>query len=78
MNYLLNRVPWKIEDKTSYELTKVGNRLNNTCNFGCMVKLSVPKQKRIKIGPKTIDGILIGYEHTIIILFRFLYINIKF
>ena len=31
--------------------------------WGCLAKLAVPPLKKVKIGPKTIDCIFIGYAH---------------
>ena len=31
--------------------------------WGCLAKVGVPPPKMVKIGPKTIDGIFIGYAH---------------
>ena len=32
--------------------------------WGCLAKMAVPPPKKVKIGPKTIDCIFIGYAHT--------------
>ena len=31
--------------------------------WGCLAKVAVPPPKKVRIGPKTIDGIFIGYAH---------------
>ena len=31
--------------------------------WGCLAKVGVPKPKQVKIGPKTIDCIFIGYAN---------------
>ena len=31
--------------------------------MGCLAKVAVPLPKKVKIGPKTIDCIFIGYAH---------------
>ena len=31
--------------------------------WGCLAKVAVPPPKKVKIGPKTIDWIFIGYAH---------------
>ena len=38
--------------------------LINTCECGgCLAKVAIPPPKKVKIGPKTIDCIFIGYAH---------------
>ncbi|KAL6312007.1 hypothetical protein AAG906_017660 [Vitis piasezkii] len=63
-NYLLNKVPKKKAEKTSYELWK-GRKPSYTYlrMWGCLAKVAVPPPKKVKIGPKTIDCIFIGYAH---------------
>ena len=63
-NYLLNKVPKKKADKTPYELCK-GIKLSYKYLrvWGCLAKVTVPPPKKVKIGPKTIDCIFIGYAH---------------
>ena len=31
--------------------------------WGCLVKVAIPTLKKMKIGPKTVDCIFIGYAH---------------
>ncbi|KAK8594089.1 hypothetical protein V6N13_125899 [Hibiscus sabdariffa] len=65
-NYLLNKVPRKKMDKTPYELWK-GRKpsYNHLKIWGCLAKVMAPLPKRMKIGPKTVDCIFIGYaEHS--------------
>ena len=61
-NYLLNKVPRKKEDKTPYELWK-GRKPSYTYLkvWGCLAKVMVPGPKKMRIGPKTVDCIFIGY-----------------
>jgi hypothetical protein len=61
-NYLLNRVPRKKLDKTPYELWK-GRKpsYNHLKVWGCLAKVLAPLPKKMKIGPKTVDCIFIGY-----------------
>jgi len=51
-------------DKTPYGLWK-GHK--NSYKFlrmwGCLAKVAVPTPKRVRIGPKTIDCLFIGYAH---------------
>ena len=61
-NYILNKLPHKKLDKTPYSLWK--GRIPSYKYlkvWGCLAKAMVPIPKRIKIGPKTIDCIFIGY-----------------
>ena len=61
-NYILNRLPHKKLDKTPYELWKGRSPSYKYLKvWGCLAKVMVPIPKRIKIGPKTIDCIFIGY-----------------
>ena len=39
--------------------------------WGCLSKVAVPPSKKVKIGPKTIDSIFIGYGYNNI-AYRFL------
>ncbi|WJZ85230.1 hypothetical protein VitviT2T_004776 [Vitis vinifera] len=63
-NYLLNKVPKKKAEKTPYELWK-GRKPSYTYlrMWGCLAKVAVSPPKKVKIGPKTIDCIFIGYAH---------------
>ena len=61
-NYILNRLPHKKLDKTPYELWKGRSPSYKYLKvWGCLAKVMVPIPKMIKIGPKTIDCIFIGY-----------------
>ncbi|CAM8920306.1 unnamed protein product [Rhodiola kirilowii] len=61
-NYILNRIPCKKKKKSPYELFK-GRKPSYTHLrvWGCLAKVMAPISKRMKIGPKTIDCVLIGY-----------------
>ncbi|MBE2321234.1 hypothetical protein DVA67_035270, partial [Solirubrobacter sp. CPCC 204708] len=63
-NYILDKIPHRKTNKTPYELWK--NKVP-TYKFlkvwGCLAKVMVPFPKRVKIGPKTIDCIFIGYAY---------------
>ena len=62
-NYLLNKVPRKTETKTPYELwfgRKPSYKYLKV--WGCLAKVMVPTPKKMKIGPKIVDCIFIGYE----------------
>ena len=61
-NKILNRVPHRKTQSIPYELWK--GRKSNLKYFivwGCLAKVEVPLPKRVKIGPKTIDYVFIGY-----------------
>ena len=63
-NYLLNKVPKKKAEKTPYELWKGINPSYKYLRvWRCLAKVVVPLPKKVKIGPKTIDCIYIGYAH---------------
>ena len=61
-NYLLNKLPHKKLDKTPYELWH-GRRPSYKYLkvWGCLAKVAIPPPKRVKIGPKTVDCIFLGY-----------------
>ena len=61
-NYILNKLPHKKLDKTPYSLWKGRSHSYKYLKvWGCLAKVMDPIPKRIKIGPKTIDCIFIGY-----------------
>ena len=63
-NYILNKIPHKKTLQTPYELWKGRKPSYNFLKvWGCLAKLAVPNPKRIKIGPKTIDCVFIGYAN---------------
>ena len=39
--------------------------------WGCLAKVAIPDPKTVKIGPKTVDCIFIGYAHNSV-AYRFL------
>jgi hypothetical protein len=60
--HVLNRVP--IKDKTvspfeEWERKKL--KLSYLCTWGCLVKVNNPIPKKRKLGPKTVDCVLLGY-----------------
>ncbi|KAJ9559825.1 hypothetical protein OSB04_004985 [Centaurea solstitialis] len=61
-NYILNKVPRKKLDKTPYELW-MGRKPSYKYLrvWGCLAKVVAPPPKAVKIGPKTVDCIFIGY-----------------
>ena len=61
-NPILNRVPYSKTQSISYEKWK--GRKPNLKYFKvwwCLAKVQVPISKRVKIGPKTVDCVFIGY-----------------
>ena len=63
-NYILNKVPKKKAQKTPYEIWKgIKSFYKYLRVWGCLDKVAVPPPKKVKIGPKTIDCIFIGYAH---------------
>ena len=61
-NHILNKLPHKKLDKTPYELWK--GREPSFKYFkvwGCLAKVIVPAPKKVRIGPKTVDCVFIGY-----------------
>ena len=64
VNYILNRIPQKKTNKSPYELWK-GRRppYKYLKVWGCLAKVVVPIPKMVKIGPKTVDCVFIGYAH---------------
>ena len=63
-NYILNRIPHKKTNKSPYELWK-GRRPSHRYLkvWGCLAKVAVLIPKKVKIGPKTVDYVFIGYAH---------------
>ena len=63
-NYILNRILHKKTNKSPYELWK-GRRPSYKYLkvWGCLAKVAVPIPKKVKIGPKTVDCVFIGYAH---------------
>ena len=63
-NHILNKIPHKNKDVTSYELQKGHKPSYKYLKvWGCLAKVGVPKPKQVKIGPKTIDCVFIGYAN---------------
>ena len=63
-NYIFNRIPHKKTNKSPYELWK-GRRPSYKYLkvWGCLAKVAVPIPKKVKIEPKTVDCVFIGYAH---------------
>ena len=61
-NFILNRVPHRKTQQTPFEKWKGKMpNLNYLKVWGCLAKVAVPKPKKVKVGPKTIDCVFIGY-----------------
>ncbi|WVZ85747.1 hypothetical protein U9M48_032635 [Paspalum notatum var. saurae] len=73
--HVLNRVPNKNKDKTSYE-EWIGRKpsLSYLRIWGCLAKVNVSINKKRKLGPKTVDCIFLGYAHQSI-AYRFLVVK---
>ena len=58
-------MPHKKTLKTPYDLWKGHKPCYKYLKvWGCLAKVEVPKPKKVKIGPKTIDCIFIGYANS--------------
>lgn len=63
-NYLLNKISRKKEDKSTSKLFKGTKPSYKYLGmWGCLAKVFAPTPKRMKIGPKIVDCIFIGYAH---------------
>ena len=61
-NYVLNKIPRKKLDKSPYELWHGRVPSYKYLKvWGCLAKVAIPAPKKVKIGPKTVDCIFIGY-----------------
>lgn len=61
-NYILNKLLHKKLNKTPYELWKGKQPSYKFLKvWGCLAKVAIPDPKRIKIGPRTVDCIFLGY-----------------
>ena len=63
-NYILNRMPQKKSNQSLYELWK-GRRPSYKYLrlWGRLAKVAIPIPKKVKIGPKIVDFVFIGYAH---------------
>src|SRR3954466_10360124 len=75
--HVLNRVPTKTKSVTPFEeWERKRLKLSYLCTWGCLAKVNIPIPKKRKLGPKTVDCVLLGYAfHTI--GYRFLIIKSK-
>src|SRR6266542_2950208 len=73
--HILNRVPNKNKEKTLYE-EWVGRKpsLSYLRTWGCLAKVNIPITKKLKLGPKTVDCVFLGYAQRTI-AYRFLVVK---
>lgn len=61
-NHILNKIPHKDKVESPYELWKGRKPSYKYLKvWGCLAKVQIPKPKQVRIGPKTIDCVFIGY-----------------
>ena len=60
-NFILNIVPHRKTQQTPYEWKGRMPNLNILKVWGCLAKVEVPKPKKVKVRPKTVDCVFIGY-----------------
>jgi transposase InsO family protein len=75
--HVLNRVPTKNKEITPFEeWEKRRLKLSYLRTWGCLAKVNLPIPKKRKLGPKTVDCVLLGYAfHSI--GYRFLIVKSK-
>ena len=72
-NYLLNKVLKKKVKNILYELWKERKSSYKYLQvWGCLAKVEIPPPKTVKIGPKVVDCIFIGYIIAMLIGFLFM------
>jgi hypothetical protein len=60
--HVLNRVPTKNKEITPFEeWEKKRLKLSYLRTWGCLAKVNVPIPKKLKLGPKTVDCVFLGY-----------------
>ena len=60
--HVLNRVPTKDKEITPFKKwEKKRLKLSYLRTWGCLAKVHVPIPKKCKLGPKTVDCVLLGY-----------------
>jgi hypothetical protein len=59
--HVLNRVPMKNKKVTPFEEWEKRLTLSYLPTWGCLAKVSVPINKKRKLGPKTVDCVFLGY-----------------
>ena len=60
--HVLNRVPTKPKTMTSFEeWERKRSKLSYLRTWGCLAEVNIPIPKKRKLGPKTVDCVLLGY-----------------
>ena len=61
-SHVLNRVPNINKEQTPYEIW-MGRKssLSYLRTWGCLAKVNIPINKKRKLGPKTVDFVILGY-----------------
>ena len=77
VSHVLNKIPNRNKETTPYE-NWVGRKpsLSYFRTWGCLAKVNIPISKKRKLGPKTIDCVILGYAHQSI-AYRFLVVKSK-
>ena len=74
-SHVLNRVPNRNKEQTSYEIWMERKpSLSYLRTWGCLAKVNVPINKKRKLGPKIVDCVFIGYAQ-MSIAYRFLVVK---
>ena len=61
---ILNMIPQNRKDLTSYKMWhKIKSNLKTLKVWDCLAKVGFPNNKKRKLGPKTVDGIFLGYAN---------------
>jgi transposase InsO family protein len=72
--HVINRVPTKNKEITSFEEWEKRLNLSYMRTWGCLAKVNVPINKKRKLRPNTVDCVFLGYAiHSV--GYRFLIIN---
>ena len=74
-SHVLNRVPNINKEQTPYEIW-MGRKssLSYLRTWGCLAKVNIPINKKHKLGPKTVDFVILGYAQRSI-AYRFLVVK---
>src|SRR5512141_1912425 len=73
--HVLNKIPMKHKEVTPFEeWERKKLNLSYLRTWGCLAKVSVPIDKKRKLGPKTVDCVFLGYAHHSI-AYRFLIVK---
>src|SRR5262249_26126395 len=73
--HVLNCVPPRSQQKSPFEIWfNMKPDYSHLRVWGCLAKIKIPENKKRKIGPKTVDGVFVGYAENSI-AYRFLIIK---